>query len=648
MRARAFLAALLLSCPAAGASGEDRPWRILLVHGPDSTFPAVMVLDRSLEAAGVILENRPSSVLEDDRRLTLAAAAVIALLVGIVVALLVNRAERRRSEQALADLLRFERLVSELSATFVDVSPQRVNDEVERALRKVLEAMELDHCSLFVYLPEEGEARSTHAADVSGVPALERPVLYSEAPSVFDRLREGETVQLDDVASDLPVGAAGERRAAAERQVKSVLLIPITFSERLVRGISFLTTRRYRSWPADLVPRLRLVGEILVSAVVGKRAEAALRASEERYREVVESQTDLICRFLPDTTLTFVNEAYCRYFGRSREDLIGRPFLELIPEGPREAARMHVESLIENPRIVTREHEVLRPDGSIGWQQWRNYAVRGRDGRVVEFQAVGRDITDRKHAEEADRRLAQASRLALLGELAASIAHEINQPLGAILSNADALEMLLDSAKGEPEEIRTILSDIRREGIRASEVIRHVRSLVRWKAMEMHALDVNGVAREVLDLASRECRRRGVEIETDLASGLPEVRGDRVWLQQLLLNLILNGIDAISDLPPADRRLLLRTSGDGPSSVEVAVVDRGHGIPEDLLPRLFDSFVTTREQGMGLGLTISRSIVEAHGGKIRAENNPGRGATLRFTLPAAENGRAGRAEGEVS
>jgi len=385
---------------------------------------------------------------------------------------------------------------------------------------------------------------------------------------------------------------------------------------------------------------------LFLAVLVRERNEglASLQKSEERYREVVNSQTDLICRFHPDATLTFVNEAYCRYFGRPHEELIGRRFLDLIPEGPREAVRGHLESLIRNPRVETNEHEVVRADGTIGWQQWVNHAIRGRDGRVVEFQAIGRDVTDRKHADEAYRRLAHSGRLALLGELTASIAHEINQPLGAILSNADALEMLLESGMSRPEEIQAILSDIRREDLRASDVIRRVRALVRRRPMEVEPLDVNDVVADSLRLADAECRRRGVVLETDLASDLPAVRGDRVSLQQLLLNLIVNGMDAMAEIERADRRLLVRTARDGGESVEVAVVDAGHGIPADLLPRLFDSFVTTRESGMGLGLSISRTIAEAHGGRIRAENNSGRGATLRLMLPPDEISRKGQTE----
>ena len=549
------------------------------------------------------------------------------MLVAAVLALLVHRAGRRRSIRELSEQLRFERLVSEISATLIDIDPEQVNGAVERALRRVLEEMRLDRCALFVCLPGENEARSTHEG--AGPAGFRRgsAILTPDVPQVFERLCEGESVAIDD---------AGPASSPAEPRPKSTLLIPVTVSERRVQGIVFQATPGESGWPSGLVPRLRLVGEILLSAVTGKRAEDALRASEERYREVLDSQTDLICRYLPDTTLTYVNEAYCRYFGRSREDLIGRQFLELIPEDARDIARRHVASLLENPRVEADEHEVLRSDGSIGWHQWLDHAVRGRDGRVIEFQGIGRDITDRKRAEEADRRIAQAGRLALVGELTASIAHEINQPLGAILSNADALEILLESERADPEQILAILADIRREDLRASEVIRRVRSLVRRRAMEMNPLDINEVVREALVLADAEGRRRMVALQTDLAPGLPTVFGDRISLQQLLLNLIVNGMDAMSDLSARERRLILRTGCNGGETVEVAVVDAGHGIPDEVFPRLFESFVTTREHGMGLGLSISRSIVEAHGGRIRAENNPGGGATVCFALPARE------------
>jgi PAS domain S-box-containing protein len=556
--------------------------------------------------------------------------AFAVLLVGVAVLFELYMA-RRRSERTLASRLAFERLVSELAAVLIDVDPAKADQAIERALKKVLEAMDLDKCSLFVARETDGEIRATHQATFLGESTAGRSITVPDAPGVRERLRKGETVHLVDERSGASVADTG---AYLRNPFQHLLMIPVSASDRLVRGIAF-RSRGGQRWAGDLVPRLKLVGEILVAVAVGKRAQAALRDSESRYREVVESQTDLICRFRPDTTLTFVNEAYCRFFGKVREDLVGRTFLDLMPESVREAVRLHIVSLVENPRLEWNEHEVLRPDGTIAWQQWHNYAIHGRDGRVIEFQGIGRDITDRKRAEEVDRQLRRAGRLSLLGELTASIAHEINQPLGAILSNADALEMLLESGHAEPQEVAAILSDIRRDGVRASEVIRHVRSLVEKRAVEMHLLDLNDVARDAIRLAAAECQRRGVALKTELACPLPAVRGDRVGLQQVLLNLLVNAMDAMVETPADARRLLLRTGPNEGASVELEVVDRGHGVPADLLPRLFDSFVTTREHGMGLGLSVSRTIVEAHGGRIGVENNPGGGATVRVVLPAS-------------
>jgi len=250
---------------------------------------------------------------------------------------------------------------------------------------------------------------------------------------------------------------------------------------------------------------------------------------------------------------------------------------------------------------------------------------------------VGRDVTERHRAAEAlveaERHLAHASRLALLGELTASIAHEINQPLGAILSNAEAAEMLMDS--GELGELRQILADIRRDDLRASEVILNVRSLVGKRTPHFVELRLNDMVDMALRLAAAEARRRGVLLEAHPEPGLPPIQGEPVQLKQLLLNLIINGMDAMAGTPPAQRRIVVRT-GRGPGRVEVSVADAGHGIAPEKLPHIFESFFTTKEHGMGLGLAMVRSIAEAHRGTMTAENQPGGGATFRLRLPVEE------------
>jgi signal transduction histidine kinase len=231
------------------------------------------------------------------------------------------------------------------------------------------------------------------------------------------------------------------------------------------------------------------------------------------------------------------------------------------------------------------------------------------------------------------RELTHASRLAVLGELTASIAHEINQPLGAFLSNADAAELLLDSSHAPLDEVRQILDDIRKDDLRASEVIRRLRALSQKRAIEVQPVDLNEAISEVFKLLRAESGRRGVVVEAELAAGLPIVRGDKVQLQQVLLNLFLNGMEAMTDVAGA-KKLTVRSGLDGNCCVEIAVSDVGHGVAPDRLPRLFDPFFSTKREGMGLGLSIARSLVEAHGGRICADSNPNTGATFRFTVPA--------------
>jgi PAS domain S-box-containing protein len=366
-----------------------------------------------------------------------------------------------------------------------------------------------------------------------------------------------------------------------------------------------------------------------------QRLHEALLQSEERYREVVESQTELVCRYRGDTILTFVNEAYCRFFGRTRESLLGRSFLDLIPAAARPQVLEQIATLRRERRSHTYEHEVIQAGGAVGWQQWIDYPILDERGEIEEFQAIGRDITDRKRAEEANRNLAHAARLAIAGELTASIAHEINQPLGAILSNADAAEMLLERASPPLDEIRQILADIKRDDERAGNVIRHLRSLLRKHELEIRPIEVNELIGEGLRLAAADGQRRRIRFARDFATDLPLVLGDRVHLQQVLLNLLLNAMDAMAETPVDQRRLSVRTRRLANNRVEIAIADTGHGIPPERLGHIFDSFFTTKRDGMGLGLSIARSLIDAHRGTITAQNNPDVGATFLIVLPGS-------------
>lgn len=274
------------------------------------------------------------------------------------------------------------------------------------------------------------------------------------------------------------------------------------------------------------------------------------------------------------------------------------------------------------------------------WEQyrWRIVAVGVTLGiETALLVALLAERQSRLRAERESRQrgqeLAHATRLATVGELAASISHEINQPLGAILANAETAELLLESKGASPDELRRILADIRRDDVRASRVVSRVRALAGRRSIEMKPLAVNAIADAASALLEPEARRRGIVLERDFRAGLPEVRGDEISLQQVVINLALNGMEAMTETPSGLRRLSIATR-DGAGRVLVRVSDTGRGIAADHEPRLFDSFFTTKRHGLGLGLSICRSIVDAHGGRIAAQNNGGSGATFEFDLPA--------------
>jgi C4-dicarboxylate-specific signal transduction histidine kinase len=225
------------------------------------------------------------------------------------------------------------------------------------------------------------------------------------------------------------------------------------------------------------------------------------------------------------------------------------------------------------------------------------------------------------------------ARVASLGELATSIAHEVNQPLSAIVSNARAASRMIDAPSPDLAEIRAALDDIVTGGNMAAGVIRRVRSLVAMEHVLGEAVDLNQIVREVVELVSPDMASRKVTIQTDLADDLPVAKGDAIGLQQVLVNLLTNGAQAMRDIEPPSRVLVIRTEGQDKDLV-VSVKDCGVGLDEDIKEHMFEPFFTTKSSGLGMGLSINRTIIESHGGRLWATHNPDRGATFHFSVPA--------------
>ncbi|MCG2595462.1 ATP-binding protein [Ramlibacter sp. XY19] len=305
--------------------------------------------------------------------------------------------------------------------------------------------------------------------------------------------------------------------------------------------------------------------------------------------------------------------------------------------------RQRVQQALGAPRpprrVYTMEFRIVLPDGSVRWIATQGQADFDARGRPLRMRGASMDCTERRKNEEETRLLRQeiahVGRISVVGQLAAALAHEINQPLGAILRNAEAATLFLRREKPDLAEIGAILEDIRKDDQRAGAVIDRMRSLLRRQTVEMRPMAVAELFADIGTLLRPEAEARHVKLDIALCQDLPQVAGDRVHLQQVLLNLVANAMDAIDEAAAPSRSVVVSARREGPRAVEIAVSDSGAGIPPARACHLFEPFYTTKAKGMGMGLAISRTIVEAHGGTLRAENAESGGARFLFTVPAA-------------
>jgi signal transduction histidine kinase/ABC-type uncharacterized transport system substrate-binding protein len=606
----------------------------------------------------------------------------------LITGLLLQRTGRRRAELSLAERLRFESLLSELSARLIHVPLSEWDTEIERALHQVVEFLRIDRATLNDFVPGEPPLCISWAAA-----GIEPPLRISEPdqfPWTASQLERGQVVRFSRL-DELPVEAVVDRRGYQSMGTRSYLSLPLSAGGPVLGVLSFDVVRGERIWPEELVQRLQLLSEVFASALERKRADLALaerlrfeallaeqslafsslsaadvdREIERGLRQIVDFlkvDRGSLAEFSADSRTAHITHSWA---AEGVEPLPSAIRLGQFPwvtarvqcgevvrfsqaeQLPEEAAvdrrtylSLGITSHVEVPLMVEGTVVGALAFSTLGAQRpWRDELVQ----RLRLLGEVFANILSRRRSElEAQRLrrdLAHVGRVSTLGELTASLAHELNQPLTAILSNAQAAQRMLEAHAGNLEEVSAILKDIVEDDKRAAAVIHRLRGLLKKGDLELSSLDLNELVGEVARLVSSRVLVRDVLLRLELTPGLPPVWGDRVQLQQVVLNLILNGLDALQESRTGDRALVLRTGRDGPAAVRVAVRDSGVGIDEAGLDHIFHPFYTTKTGGLGMGLAIARSIVQAHGGRLDAQNNADGGATFSFTLPLSDKDR---------
>jgi PAS domain S-box-containing protein len=371
-----------------------------------------------------------------------------------------------------------------------------------------------------------------------------------------------------------------------------------------------------------------------------KRAEVALRESEQRFRDYAETASDWLWEAGPDHRVTRISE-HVSDIGFVPSGLAGLSRWDIATdiESEPEKWRLH-RAMIDAHQPFRDFVYTVNGTGSPVYVRTSGKPVFDAKGNFLGYRGTGTDITATiraDHAEEALRKaqaeLAHVTRVTTLGEMTASIAHEVNQPLAAVVNAAAACRRWLDGGTPNLDEARSALDWIVNEGNRASEVIRRVRALANKTGIDKVSLEVNDVVREAIALVQREFISYRVSLRMELAPALSMILGDRVQLQQVIINLVMNGVEAMQSVMDRPRELVIGSHQDETHRVRVTVTDSGVGIPAENADRLFNAFFTTKSSGMGMGLSICRSIIEAHGGRMSAVNNVGPGARFQFTLP---------------
>lgn len=705
----------------------------------------------------------------------IAGTIVVVLQTALIVGLLVHRAHRRRVQLALAERLRFETLLSGLSATFVSLPVGDVGAAIENGLQRIVNDLDIDRAVLAELGSRRELARVTYGWTRTGIAPPPMAVNLNEFPWMGARLGRGEIVQFSSVG-ELPEEAATDRHNVTALGVRSLVAVPLVVGGVIVGTLACSSLRAEHAWPDELVQRLRLVAEVFANALARRRAESRIRESEVRFRLMADGAPWMVWMSDPDARRTYFNGGWLDVTGRRLEDEVGEGWTAGVHPEDRQACLATVRQAIVTRRPFTLDYRLQRWDGEYRWILDHGVPRLGTDGAVVGYIGSATDVTElktaqqvlveshalrsavfgslhghvaaldrrgvilavneswlrfaaengatpalvsvgahylevcqraaamgdadarhavaaitavlegasehgqleylchtangarwfemsvqplrrteggavvthvdvtrRRHAEDLASRqreeLERTLRATTLGQLATSLAHEVNQPLAAIVANAQATLHVLDASLRpnlrEAGDVRETLEDIAADAKRASEIIHRLRGVLRKEHTTSSVLGVNELVENVVSLLWPDLGRKGITVVRDYDPHVPPVSGDPVQLQEVLLSLLVNASEAIGAAGDGPRDITVGTAVREAGLVEISIGDTGIGVEESAMARIFEHFVSTKQDALGTGLSTSRWIIQAHGGRIWATRRGGRGLTVHVALPVA-------------
>ncbi|MDQ7823677.1 MAG: ATP-binding protein [Candidatus Eremiobacteraeota bacterium] len=536
--------------------------------------------------------------------------------------------------------LRFEALLADLSAHFINLPPDRVDGEIGEAQRRVCEFLRVDLSAVWQWSDDPQSLTLTHLYRPLGGPPLPEPADSREMfPWCMQRLRAGKIIAVS--VENLPPEAAIDQAQWRQFGIKTSLTFPLApGGGPLIGALSFNDMQTDRNWSEVLMRRLELVAQIFANALARKRSDELLRESQERLSLATESAGVGLWSMELLTSRVWVTSKTRRLFNFTPdEELSYESFFRVIHPDDHDAVHRSIQQAMDTNTGLFIEYRIIVPDGSIRWVSSRGHPRSIGEGKPDRLMGVSVDITGRRRAEMEAQALREelfhVTRVTTLGLLTASIAHEVNQPLAAILINAEAALRLLARETPDLPEVRDALRDIVDDDRRAVEVILRLRGMLKKEEPKREPLDLNSTIHQVVTIVSGEAAMQGFSIRLELEDRLPELMGDSIQIQQIILNLLHNATEAMTGIQVGPKEIVIRTGVSNPGFAAISVSDSGAGIAEADLERIFGSFYTTKPHGMGMGLAVSRSIAEAHGGRLWASRNPGRGATFHLSLPTA-------------